>query len=190
MSRIWMALGIVAIALGLLTTACGPKPSPTTPADLEVEETPPPAEPVTPPPAPPMEDDMTETPWWQDKSLVELNDEAERLGFHRQVYFALDESSLGDEARQQLTDNARFLKEHPELKVTIEGHCDERGTNEYNLALGDRRAHSAGDYMSSLGVSPSREKTISYGEERPVCTESTESCWARNRRAYFILSAS
>lgn len=190
MSRTWMALGILTITFGLLTTACGPKKTPTTPADLEVEEAPAPAEPVAPPVAPPTDDDIQETPWWQDKSLVELNNEAERLGFSRTVYFSLDQSDLSEEARQKLAANARFLKEHPELRVTIEGHCDERGTNEYNLALGDRRAHAAGDYLSSLGVEPSREKTISYGEERPVCTESTESCWARNRRAFFILSAS
>ena len=190
MSRMWMALGIVTLALGFVTTACGPKETPTTPADLEVEETPPPAEPVAPPVAPPTDDDIQEAPWWQNKSLVELNNEAERLGFTRSVYFALDQSDLTAETRRKLAANARFLNEHPELQVTIEGHCDERGTNEYNLALGDRRAHAAGDYLTSLGVSSSREKTISYGEERPVCTESSESCWARNRRAFFILSTS
>ncbi len=190
MSRMWMALGFVTLTLGLVTTACGPKEAPTTPAEIEVKETPPPAEPVPPPVAPPTDNDVQETPWWKNKTLVELNNEAERLGFSRSVYFELDQSDLTDEATQKLAANARFLKEHPELQVTIEGHCDERGTNEYNLALGDRRAHAAGDYLTSLGVSSRREKTISYGEERPVCTESTTACWARNRRAFFILSAS
>ena len=71
--------------------------------------------------------------------------------------------------------------------ATIEGHCDERGTNEYNLALGERRANAAQSYLVSLGVGQARLRTLSYGEERPVCTESTEGCWQRNRRAHFVI---
>lgn len=185
MTRMWM-LWTVILGLSLALVACGPKPTPTTPDDMTVETPPEPAEEVPPPPAPPV-DDVVETPWWENADLRELNAEAERRGFHPNVYFEFDQSSLTDDARQKLSDNARFLKENPALMATIEGHCDERGTNEYNLALGERRANSAMDYMVSLNVGADRFRTISYGEERPVCTESTESCWARNRRAYFVL---
>jgi peptidoglycan-associated lipoprotein len=75
------------------------------------------------------------------------------------------------------------------MQILIEGHCDERGTNEYNLALGERRANAAKDYLASLGVDAARVKTVSYGKERPVCTEATESCWAKNRRAHLVITA-
>ena len=81
-----------------------------------------------------------------------------------------------------------WLREHPEYKVSIQGNCDERGTNEYNLALGERRAKSAMKYLNALGISADRMSTISYGEERPVCTEHNESCWWKNRRDDFRLS--
>ena len=99
------------------------------------------------------------------------------------IYFDFDKSDLRPESQAQLAKNADWLKANPTYKATIEGHCDERGTNEYNLALGERRANAAKDYLVSLGVDASRLETISYGEEHPVCTESTESCWQRNRRA-------
>lgn len=187
MSRKWVALSIVGLIAISTLVACGPKQAPTTPDEVETTTAPPP-EPVAPPPAPPVTEDAVETPWWENKDLRELNEEAARRGFHSNVYFNFDESDLLPEARQKLEENARFLKENPELKATVEGHCDERGTNEYNLALGDRRANNAKDFVVGVGVGAERLKTISYGEERPVCTESTESCWARNRRAYFVLS--
>ena len=83
---------------------------------------------------------------------------------------------------------ANFLKQNPRIRFSIEGHCDERGSGEYKLGLGDRRANSTLSYLSSLGIASSRAKTISYGKERPQCTESSESCWKRNRRAHFVLS--
>lgn len=186
MTRMWMVWSVI-LGLALVLVACGPKPAPTTPDDMAVETTPEPPKEVEPPPAPPTTEDQQESPWWENKDLVELNDEAARRGFHPNVYFELDQSNLTAEAREKLEDNARFLKENPELNATVEGHCDERGTVDYNLALGERRANSAVDYMGSLGVNRDRFRTISYGEERPVCTQGTESCWARNRRAYFVL---
>jgi peptidoglycan-associated lipoprotein len=78
------------------------------------------------------------------------------------------------------------MRDHGDILFTIEGHCDERGTNEYNIALGQRRASAAKDYIVSLGVEDSRLRTISYGEERPFCTESNEGCWQQNRRAHFV----
>ncbi len=80
------------------------------------------------------------------------------------------------------------MREYDSVQVTIEGHCDERGTNEYNIALGDRRANAAADYISSLGITGSRMRTVSYGEENPQCRESNESCWSRNRRARFVIT--
>ncbi|HYA28430.1 MAG TPA: OmpA family protein, partial [Acidobacteriota bacterium] len=85
--------------------------------------------------------------------------------------------------------NADWLKGNPAARVEIEGHCDERGTNEYNLALGAKRAQAARDYLANLGVNSNRLSTISYGEEIPVCKESNEACWKQNRRARFVISA-
>jgi len=101
------------------------------------------------------------------------------------VAFAYDRFDLSPEARSTLADNAAWLENHPGTMVMIEGHCDDRGSNEYNLALGDRRAKSAYNYLINLGVSASRISTISYGEEKPVCTAAGESCWSKNRRAHF-----
>jgi peptidoglycan-associated lipoprotein len=101
------------------------------------------------------------------------------------VYFEFDKYDLTAEALQTLADNARALKAHPEANVIIEGHCDERGTIEYNLALGDKRAKSAREYLISLGVNSAQISTISYGKEQPLDTRGTEEAWARNRRAEF-----
>src|SRR5574341_177559 len=101
------------------------------------------------------------------------------------VYFEFDKYDLTAEALQTLADNARALKAHPEANVLIEGHCDERGTIEYNLALGDKRAKAARDYLTSLGVSAAQLSTISYGKEQPLDTRNNEEAWARNRRAEF-----
>jgi peptidoglycan-associated lipoprotein len=120
--------------------------------------------------------------------LAKVNDYLAANGLLGDVYFDFDKSDLRDDARARLSKNAEWLRAHPEFEVTIEGHCDERGTNAYNLALGQRRAAAAMDYLGSLGVAGSRMRTISYGEERPVCTESNESCWSRNRRAHFVVT--
>jgi len=94
---------------------------------------------------------------------------------------------LSTMAQDTLRRKAQYMRENPDLKVVIEGHCDERGTNEYNLALGDRRANSAKIFLSDLGISSSRMTTISYGEERPVDARSNEEAWAKNRRAHFVI---
>ncbi|HHO76541.1 MAG TPA: peptidoglycan-associated lipoprotein Pal [Deltaproteobacteria bacterium] len=103
------------------------------------------------------------------------------------VYFDFDRFSLSPEARKALAEKASFLNAHPEIKIRIEGHCDERGTREYNLALGERRAKSAQDYLIFLGINPARVSTISYGEERPVDPASNEAAWSKNRRAEFVI---
>src|SRR5262245_44180703 len=100
------------------------------------------------------------------------------------VYFAFDEYSLGDEAKATLAKHAAWLAARPTVKVMVEGHCDERGTTEYNLALGDKRARAARDYLASLGVTEGRMSAISLGKERPKETGHDESAWAKNRRAH------
>ncbi|MCE2451508.1 MAG: peptidoglycan-associated lipoprotein Pal [Nitrospinae bacterium] len=101
------------------------------------------------------------------------------------VYFDFDKSEIRPDMRAILDTKARFLQEYPSLRVQIEGHCDERGTVEYNIALGHRRSQSSKDYLASLGVKASRVDTVSYGEERPADSRSNEAGWAKNRRAKF-----
>ncbi|MET0307695.1 MAG: peptidoglycan-associated lipoprotein Pal [Sphingomonas sp.] len=103
------------------------------------------------------------------------------------VHFALDEYDIDPEARAILDSQATWLAAHPAVRITIEGHCDERGTREYNLALGDRRANAAKNYLAARGVSADRITTISYGKERPLATGSDEQSWAQNRRAVTIV---
>jgi peptidoglycan-associated lipoprotein len=114
--------------------------------------------------------------------------EAARLKDISRIYFDFDRTELSGEAREILGKVSEFLKKNPKKAVTIEGNCDDRGTNEYNLALGQHRADSASRYLQTLGVDKSRIRTISYGEERPICTEATEACWAKNRNATFVYS--
>lgn len=105
----------------------------------------------------------------------------------KDVYFDYDRYDLRGDAREVLRANADWLKSNPAARVEIEGHCDDRGTNEYNLALGAKRAQSAKEYLSSLGIVADRISTISYGAEIPVCKEQTEGCWRQNRRARFVV---
>src|SRR5262245_40578361 len=107
----------------------------------------------------------------------------------RDIFFDFDKYDIRPEDAKTLDANAGWLKSNPNHLVLIEGHCDERGTNEYNLALGERRAKSTMNYLVSQGVQASRITIISYGEERPVCTQKTEECWAKNRRAHFLVKA-
>jgi peptidoglycan-associated lipoprotein len=103
------------------------------------------------------------------------------------IYFDFDKYEIREDAKPILRELTLLLSRTSSIKVVVEGHCDERGTNEYNLALGDRRARSVRDHIVSLGIPSSRIETVSYGEEKPVCTEHSEGCWARNRRAHFVL---
>jgi len=104
------------------------------------------------------------------------------------VFFDLDKSTLKDEGKATLQRQAAWAQKYPNLTFSIEGHADERGTREYNLALGGRRATAAKDFLVANGVDASRLKTISYGKERPVCLESNEDCWAQNRRAVTVVA--
>jgi len=104
----------------------------------------------------------------------------------KDAYFDFDKSNIRSDAEQALNADGDFLKAHPDVKFTIEGHCDERGSEEYNLGLGDRRANAAKTFLVNLGVTADRITTISYGKDRPVCTEHNEECWQKNRRAHFV----
>jgi peptidoglycan-associated lipoprotein len=116
-----------------------------------------------------------------------LNEQFKREVMSNTVHFAYDQYDIDPEARRILDDQARWLTGHPGVRITIEGHCDERGTREYNLGLGDRRANAAKNYLAARGVPASQITTISYGKERPVALGSDESSWAQNRRAVTIV---
>ncbi len=173
----------LAVAAAALAVACSPKPKPApaappaatpTPTVVTLEPTPAP----TPRPTPRSdEDDISK------KSLDAVS------SYLKPVFFDYDKADLRGDARDVLTANANWLRKHPSVMFTIEGHCDERGTAQYNLALGDRRANAAKEYLVSLGIEASRIKTVSYGKERPFATTHDEDAWAKNRRAHFVVTA-
>ncbi len=118
--------------------------------------------------------------------LAEMSEAERRRAFEEEnIHFEFDKYTLTPEAMMILDEKAAWMREHSDARVLIEGHADNRGSNEYNLALGDRRANSAKDYLVKSGVAESRFTTISYGEEQPLCMQDTEPCWARNRRGHF-----
>jgi len=170
-------LTIVVIASA---TACKPK-APKTVAEERpaAAPTPAPAAPprATPPPA--RNEDVL------SGDLADIN----RRGYLKDAFYDYNQATLREGDRNTLSADADWLKRYPSVQILIEGHCDERGTSEYNLALGDRRANAAKEYLSSLGVDASRIRTVSYGKERPFCTESAESCWQQNRRAHLVITA-
>ncbi|HVS00452.1 MAG TPA: peptidoglycan-associated lipoprotein Pal [Thermoanaerobaculia bacterium] len=182
--RRWM-VSLMTIGLGLfLLSGCARKPKPTTTDDLAV-----PVETSTVPasaPAATVPVESGDDPLAGD--LGSVNEYVRSQGLLGDVYFFYDSSELSPEARQRLADNGRFLSQNPQFEALVEGHCDSRGTPEYNLALGERRASAALSYLTALGVDGSRLRTLSYGEEKPVCTEEDESCWSQNRRAHFLLT--
>jgi peptidoglycan-associated lipoprotein len=185
MNRIRPSLLIAALALVVFVPACAkkkPEPPPVIPPAVQPQE---PATEV----APRTQGEAVDrTPDPLAGDIVAVNDFVTRNGLLGDVYFEFDKADLSEESRSRLARNAEWLRSHPEFEIRIEGHCDERGTNEYNLALGERRAAAAMGYVSSLGVPANRLTTLSYGEERPQCAESTEGCWTRNRRAHFLIT--
>ena len=150
-------------------TAKGPGGSAESSATVNVTAPPPP------PPPPPAEAKMTV----QQRLEREIAD----------IYYDYDKNDIREDARAQLTRNADALKnimaDFPNAMISVEGHCDERGSAEYNLGLGDRRATSAKEFLTQLGVAGDKLKSISYGKERPACTDANEACWQKNRRAHF-----
>ncbi len=163
-------IGIAVLAVGFtFLTACPKKPPPPT---TEVNQTPPEKTPEKPPAEPP---EVTENPRaWMEKV--------------QDVFFDFDMAELRSDARMVLQTDAQYLKDHPDAKVVLEGHCDNRGTEEYNLALGQRRADAVMQYLTDLGIPASRLSTLSYGEEKPFAMGDTEQAWAKNRRVHFNIS--
>jgi peptidoglycan-associated lipoprotein len=132
--------------------------------------------------APPMAPPAAETSSPVQSSIVAGSIQDFRVNVGDTVHFEYNEYNVTDEDKGILQRQSTWLQRYPQVRITVEGHCDERGTREYNLALGARRANAVKEYLESLGVSASRLDTISYGKERPICTESDDNCWAQNRR--------
>jgi peptidoglycan-associated lipoprotein len=172
-----------ALLATLAFAACGHPPPPAPPP-------PPPVAPATPPPAPPPTTQPAAAPVVDEYARLKAmaSDEIDRMGLLGEIHFDYDKADLREGDRAVLSKNAEVLKKFDFLKVTLEGHCDERGTVEYNLALGERRAKAAYDYVVSLGVPADRLKTVSYGKEIQVCNDANEACWQRNRRAKFTVT--
>jgi len=162
--RYLTALKLSAVCAALLLAACESKP----PAASEA------------PPGPPA---PTTT-----SNVVPGSEEDLRVNVGDTVHFAYDRYDIQPDDQNTLQRQAAWLQKYPDVRVTIEGHCDERGTREYNLALGARRANAVKQVLVADGVSPARIDTISYGKERPICTESTEECWAQNRRGVTVVT--
>lgn len=190
MSRLRVALPAVGLCLALGLSGCAkkapapappppPAPAPTTPAP------PPPPPPPPPAPAPEAPRPLTEEELFARKSLDELNAE-KPLG---DVFFTYDSATVSEEGRATLQKNMEWLRKWSSTRVLVEGHCDNRGTPEYNLALGEQRAASVRDYLVSLGLPADRVTIVSKGEEQPFCNEDAESCWSQNRRGHFLITA-
>jgi peptidoglycan-associated lipoprotein len=184
------ATATLCLVLGLGAAACGGR-------NQQVAVTPPPpmtAAPTNPPAPPPPPTApgaaatpraLTEDELFAQKSLDQLNKEQPLAD----VFFDLDQSTIKEDARASLTANANWLKRWTGTRINVEGHCDERGTAEYNLGLGERRANSVKAYLVDLGVPADRITIVSKGKEAPFCTEKNESCWQQNRRGHFIITA-
>ncbi len=180
-----IALAFVCSALFLMTSCATQK-------EATVTE-------VTPPPTGPSEEEIQAARKAEERAEAERREQEERRRAEAEaqqemqefeqthIYFDFDKSELKPEARAVLVKKAEYLRKNPEYRVRIEGNCDERGTNEYNLALGDRRAHAALEFLATLGVAEARMSTISYGEERPLDPGHNEEAWAKNRNDQFKL---
>jgi peptidoglycan-associated lipoprotein len=179
MKRVTIALALAGVTL---VVGCGKKQVVQAPA-------PPPVAPATPPPAPPPPPPPVAPPVDEYARLKAMSsEEIDRMNLLAEIHFDYDKADVREADRSIVAKNADVLKRFDFLKVTVEGHCDERGTVEYNLALGERRAKAAFDYLVSLGVKPDRLRTVSYGKEVPQCSTQTEECWMRNRRARFAVT--
>ena len=180
--------GAATLAFALTAGACGKKPvetPPPAPTAPTPEPTKPPPPPAPTPPPPPAERPLTEEEIFAKMTLEELN----KKGVLADVFFALDSTDLTQESRAAIQKNVEYMKRWTSTKVMVEGHADSRGTNEYNLALAERRAGSVRDYMVSLGLPADRVTIVSKGEEAPFCSEEGESCWQQNRRGHFVFTA-
>lgn len=183
----WIACvvcGILLVSLGACKSAPTPMPEPPGP-------TPAPTRVPTPVPEQVVTEPVTE-PIVSEEVTEELPEDLEILnarGYLEDVFFDTDRWDIKPEYRETLTRNAAWMQQYPSVQILLEGHCDERNTREYNLALGERRATAVRDYLVFLGINPSRVRTISYGEERPFAIGHGEDAWQLNRRAHFVITA-
>lgn len=169
-NRFWRGLAILFVITGLVfTTSCAKRPVKSEPGVTTAEQE-------------------------AQKALEEQRLREERLRqvaresvLNQDIHFEFDKSRLLPNAKEILRDKAKWLRAHPDVSVIIEGHCDERGTNEYNMGLGDRRARSAQSFLVDLGIGRARLTTISYGEEKPADPRHNERAWTKNRRAHFAI---
>lgn len=197
MSRGMLRLSAWLIAGALTTVACGgkkpPVARPTPPPPPASSDVAPPAPPAPLPEPEPAVSSVPLEPSLSGSDLTDYNarslDEINRESPLQPVFYGLDSSDVAGESIATLQKNAEVLRQYPNWIVTIEGHCDERGTAEYNLSLGERRAQSARAYLISLGIPADRLRTVSYGKEFPFDSGSTEEAWAKNRRAHFVVTS-
>ncbi len=191
-SGIRTAATVIAVIVLVFSFGCSSSgPKATTAPATEVEATP------TPVPTPVVEETVipeggVETVVSEQASSEELPADLATInarGYLDDVFFDTDSYQLDEAARDHLTTNAAWLTRYPSVKILIEGHCDERNTREYNLALGERRANSVRDYLIFMGVGADRIRTISYGEEKPFALGHDEAAWSQNRRAHFVITA-
>jgi peptidoglycan-associated lipoprotein len=192
--RRFRSVGVIVVLISIAVAGCARKPQPpvvTAPTPPTIAT--PPAV-TTPPPAPPPQR-VEETlpvppePLSEDSIANRSLDDLNRDSPFRPVFFELDASDLDDKGRATAQSNADLLKKYSTWVVTVEGHCDERGTAEYNLALGERRSVAVKTYLVSLGIAPDRIRTVSYGKEFPFDPGHNEEAWANNRRAHFVITA-
>lgn len=169
------------LALVVLIPACS-KDAPPAPAPVPV----PPAPAPEPDEVPPPEADEWEVAEAAEEESFLSADQINARQLLRTIHFDFDRAEIRGDQRATLQANADWLREHPDVRILIEGHCDERGTRDYNQALGDRRAQAASAYLTSLGISAQRIETISYGEENPIATGEGEQFWSQNRRSEFV----
>ncbi len=174
------ALGAGACSKKKPAVAPAPPPPPAAAPATPPPPPPPPPAPPAPQPAPPTEEEL-----FQKKTLDQLNAEKPLTD----AFFALDATDLNETARTALQKDVEWMKRWATTKVMVEGHADSRGTNEYNLALGERRAGAVRDYIVSLGLAADRVTIVSKGEEQPFCSDENEACWQQNRRGHFIITA-
>jgi peptidoglycan-associated lipoprotein len=181
---VWLAVVLIVILPAVLSTAsCTKKVMQTEPMPATQSE------------APKVSDTSAvkadQTGQMQENPLGTNADAREAAGtafVDENILFAFDSAILSDQARQILNNKANYLSTYPGITVIVEGHCDERGTDAYNIALGERRAQSVKNFLVSLGISTDRLSTVSYGEERPIATDHNETSWAKNRRVQFVIN--
>jgi len=190
--RRFSTVGVLLILISVLAASCSRRQPPVVappPAPVAT----PPAVTTAPPPPPPQRVEealpVPPQPLSEDSIANRSLDDLNRDSPFRPVFFALDASDLDDAGRGIAQSNADLLKKYSTWVITLEGHCDERGTAEYNLALGERRAVAVKTYLVSLGVPPDRIRTVSYGKEFPFDPGHNEDAWAKNRRAHFVITS-